>query len=110
MMEYLAWVFLAVALFGTYLNARKLRASYLVWLASNIYFAIHHAVNRDMPMTLFFLAGMAFCWYGWARWSSVKARAYDAAQHDPSPFDDMTDAEFDEFLDDIQNMKKGTTE
>lgn len=101
------WAALTIALLGTYLNARRCRISFLIWILSNMLFGYNAAlVQQNLPLTLFFLAGMAFCWYGWVRWNSNLARDYDAATSD-DVFDDMTDEEFEDFLQYIQGRKHG---
>jgi len=42
------WLFAAVSLFGTWLNVRQHRACFLLWLATNAFWA-HASFTHDLP-------------------------------------------------------------
>lgn len=68
MHAYLSWLFLIITLWGMYLNAKQQPVSFLLWIASNSYFAWYHLQNRDPAMVIFFTAGIIFCIYGYLNW------------------------------------------
>lgn len=69
---WISWLFLLLTSIGTYLNAKKLRVSFLLWTIANIYFIYYHIQTKDLIMITFFSVGMISCIYGYFNWNSKK--------------------------------------
>ena len=74
LIEILGWLATAVALIGVWMNNRRLRACFVLWLASNaMTFGIHAAVGM-WPMAARDLAFFVMAIHGWRLWGAANQK------------------------------------
>lgn len=71
-MYYLGWVGAALVLFGYFLNAKKKKSSWLIWIVGNLFVAIYSWHIGALPTTLMSLAIMIMNIYGYISWKKEK--------------------------------------
>lgn len=68
----LSWFAMFFSLAGVYLNAKKRRVSWLVWLVANASWATVGYRIHDYPMMLVQIIYFGFGIYGWFQWREKK--------------------------------------
>jgi len=68
LVELLAWAATAIALIGVWLNNRRQRACFVLWLASNAITFVIHVVAGMWPMAARDAAFFVLAFHGWWLW------------------------------------------
>ncbi len=64
----MTWLIAAASLFATWLNIRKMRACFLIWLGTNIAWAIYdfaHGLPAQGSLMVVYAALAAWGWFAW---------------------------------------------
>ncbi len=69
----IGWTATAIALSGVWLNNRRLRACFLLWLISNALSCALHVHSGTWPLACRDAAFFVFAWLGWRAWGRDKA-------------------------------------
>jgi hypothetical protein len=64
----MTWIIVAIALYGTWLNARKNPNGFYFWLASNAYLSIYNLAIGELAMSLLFCTYFILAAYGLYKW------------------------------------------
>ena len=65
------WILTAVSLLGNYLNCRKIRVCFAIWIVVNVCWAVLDFQRGAYSRTLLDLVQTAFCVYGLKEWERV---------------------------------------
>ena len=63
-----SWIFVCIALYGTYLNAEQDRRGFYLWLVSNLGFAFINAQNGMYAQSFLFSTYAALAIRGLIKW------------------------------------------
>jgi nicotinamide riboside transporter PnuC len=64
----------AISLFGNYLNCRKKRCCFLLWIGCNIGWASVDILSGAYSRAVLDIVQIAFSLYGYREWGSTKSR------------------------------------
>lgn len=64
----MTWFLTIISLIGNYLNCRKIRISFIVWLICNTGWLIYDLYNRIYSRAILDLVQSGFCIYGYLKW------------------------------------------
>lgn len=64
----MAWIFTIGSLIGTWLNARKIRMCFIIWIVCNIAWMIYDLANTVYSRAVLDLVQTAFSVYGYIEW------------------------------------------
>jgi len=65
----IAWILTAISLFGNWLNCRKIRYGFIVWLFVNTGWFIFDVYNGIYGRAVLDMVQNGFCVYGLIKWS-----------------------------------------
>lgn len=65
----MTWILTGACLFGSWLNARKLKSCFLVWVMCNIGWLICDIVNRNYARAVLDVAQALISVYGYITWN-----------------------------------------
>lgn len=68
----LIWIVTAIALIGTYLNARQNRNGFLLWMVSNTAFSVWNLEIGEYAQAFLFLCYLFLAVYGYFAWKNQK--------------------------------------
>jgi nicotinamide riboside transporter PnuC len=68
MLEYLAWLATALGMIGGFLNAKKKRCCFYLWIGSNIVFMALSVMGEQWPQASMFSYYLATCFIGLHSW------------------------------------------
>lgn len=64
----MTWILTAISLIGNYLNCRKIRAGFILWLICNTGWLIYDLMTGLYSRALLDTVQSAFCIYGLIEW------------------------------------------
>ena len=67
----LIWIITAIALIGTWLNAKQKRVGFIFWIASNTGLSTWNFLNEDYAQGFLFLCYWGLAIYGYFSWKKV---------------------------------------
>ena len=68
------WMMAGVALFGTYLNLKKNRAGFALWMISNLYWMIHNFSIDEYAQCLLYAAFLGLAIWGFLAWKTEESQ------------------------------------
>ena len=80
----MTWILTIISLVGNFLNCRKIRISFIVWLVCNTGWLIYDLYNGVYSRALLDVVQSGFCVYGFIVWGeSDKENKDDKRRDDP---------------------------
>jgi nicotinamide riboside transporter PnuC len=70
----MTWLFTAISLLGNYLNCRKLRCGFLVWIVCNICWLAYDIMNGIYSRAVLDIVQTGFSIYGYIEWGKIDER------------------------------------
>jgi nicotinamide mononucleotide transporter len=62
------WINTAIAIIGTYLNARQVRYGFVLWMVTNFIFTGYNVLSGCWPQAFLFATYFGLAIYGWRSW------------------------------------------
>ena len=72
--EYLIWLNTAVAILGTFLNAKQIRFGFVIWMITNLVFVVNNVYIKSYPQAALFGVYFVLALYGWVSWGKEKKK------------------------------------
>jgi nicotinamide riboside transporter PnuC len=70
--EKFIWLNTAVAIFGTYLNAKQKRFGFILWMITNAVFCGFNIYIKTYPQAFLFAVYFGLALFGYINWGKVK--------------------------------------
>lgn len=67
-MASISWVFMVIALYGTYLNSNQNKKGFYFWIVSNIFFSLLNFFNGQYALCLLFFIYFVLAVRGLEKW------------------------------------------
>jgi nicotinamide riboside transporter PnuC len=67
-MQNISWLLVALSMVGTFLNAKRKRSGFLVWMVANVGLVAYNISIEQWALALMFAAYFALAIYGWIEW------------------------------------------
>ena len=67
----MTWLFTAISLLGNYLNCRKVRSCFLVWIVCNLCWLAFDIINGIYSRAVLDIVQTAFSIYGYVEWGKI---------------------------------------
>ncbi|MBI5346469.1 MAG: nicotinamide mononucleotide transporter [Chlamydiae bacterium] len=67
-LEIFIWLNTLISIIGTFLNAKKFRIGFLLWIATDIIFVFYNIYLKSYPQSALFLVYLSIAIYGWFHW------------------------------------------
>ena len=64
----MTWLLTIVSLIGNYLNCRKVRVCFVIWLICNVGWLVYDIANAIYARAILDIVQSAFCVYGYYEW------------------------------------------
>jgi nicotinamide riboside transporter PnuC len=71
----MTWALVVIALIGTVMNVRRMRAGFVFWTASNLGLAAVNARSGDWAQATLYAVFLVLAVWGWVDWGQAIARA-----------------------------------
>ncbi len=62
------WIMVALALYGTWLNAKRNRTGFIYWIITNLWFSGFNAYIGNYPIATLFFTYLILAVYGYRKW------------------------------------------
>ena len=67
----MTWLLTAISLFGNYLNCKKIRSCFLVWIGCNFGWCVFDIAHGLYSRSLLDCVQICFCIYGIKKWGKL---------------------------------------
>lgn len=64
------WVMAIMALIGTYLNTKKKKSSFVLWMITNCYWMCHNIYVKEYAQAFLFFSFLILAIYGFFSWAN----------------------------------------
>lgn len=66
----MTWVLTIISLIGNFLNCRKLRACFYIWIICNLCWMVYDGIKEQYSRMTLDIIQTVFCGYGLNKWKS----------------------------------------
>lgn len=67
--EYINWIIIAIGLIGAYLNLKKKRSGFFLWIVADIYLAIYNLCIEEYPQSVLMTVYLGLALWGFFKWT-----------------------------------------
>ncbi|MBN2479730.1 MAG: nicotinamide mononucleotide transporter [Parachlamydiales bacterium] len=74
-LETLIWCNTILAIFGTILNAKRIRFGFVIWMITNAAFVVYNFHLKSYAQSTLFFVYFGLALYGWINWGKQDKKA-----------------------------------
>lgn len=75
-LEIFLWCNTILAIIGTFLNAKRVRFGFIIWMVTNTVFVVNNLIIKSYPQAALFGVYFVLAVFGWISWGK-EAKAKD---------------------------------
>lgn len=79
-LEIFLWCNTVLAIIGTFLNAKRVRFGFIIWMVTNTVFVVNNLIIKSFPQAALFGVYLVLAVFGWISWGK---EAKEAKAKDP---------------------------
>ncbi len=78
--DLLIWLNTAVAIAGTFLNAKRIRFGFVLWMITNLVFVVNNLYIKSYPQAALFSVYFGLALFGWINWGKETKKALESKE------------------------------